>query len=318
MSRMGLGALVAAAVAMAGCSKLQSLGIQPQINSRTLGQGAEFVKQQKECDALAEQAVPFDEEQTIGQTVALKVIGNRGLVQDEAATRYLNVVGQNLAGYSDRPGLPWLFGIINDDATVNAFATPGGYVFVTSGLLKKVENEAQLAGVLAHEITHIEKQHAVNQYKRFKANVCRAEVTKNQGAEAVGPIHVNNPLTGNVNLADAANLKFLDQLTTLVADWLTKEGPAAAQEKESDTAGLRLAALAGYQPGEYIRFIEALGSAGQSKKYASSSARAQYMTAAVAALEKNDDPLKELGTLGPDSGLVAPPLHSSVRAVSQR
>ncbi len=310
-----------ALVAGAACSKLNLPGnFKPQLNSRVASDLAEVKKKRERCGEIEKQPVAFDEEQTIGQTVGLNVIGGRGVLEDEKLTRYVNIVGSNLASYSARPGLPWTFGIIDDAHTVNAFATPGGYVFITSGLLAKVENEAQLAGVLAHEITHITERHALGQYSRFKANVCNVEVAKETGASMLGPTidgMLNSPVA-HLDFASEVNFNFLDNLTTRVADWITREGPAADQERSSDVGGLRLMALAGYQPEEFIRFVKSLGAAGQKKKYASSEERAGYMNTALERLKK--DGLSDLpdSTPWPEENLVSPPLPREARAVSQR
>ncbi len=78
---------------------------------------------------------------------------------------YVNEVGQALAAASDRPDIPYTFQVVEDDG-VNAFATMGGFVYVTTGLLEAADNEAELAGVLGHEIGHIAGRHAVAQMRQ--------------------------------------------------------------------------------------------------------------------------------------------------------
>jgi predicted Zn-dependent protease len=82
------------------------------------------------------------------------------LVPNEALQRYVNRVGRYVAAQSQRPSLNWTFGVIQSD-DINAFAAPGGYVFLTRGLYRMLENEAELAGVLAHEIAHVNERHHV-------------------------------------------------------------------------------------------------------------------------------------------------------------
>ncbi len=89
---------------------------------------------------------------------------------------YVAVVGQNLAAGSSRPEIAWTFGVL-DDPTVNAFSAPGGYVFVTTGMLALIDNEAQLAGILGHEIAHVTQKHALNAYKSGKVGACKVAVT---------------------------------------------------------------------------------------------------------------------------------------------
>jgi beta-barrel assembly-enhancing protease len=89
----------------------------------------------------------------------IKLFSNAGL------NSYVNEVGQTLADASDRPDIPYTFQVVQDDA-VNAFATMGGFVYVTTGLLEAADNEAELAGVIGHEIGHIAGRHSVEQMRQ--------------------------------------------------------------------------------------------------------------------------------------------------------
>jgi predicted Zn-dependent protease len=79
--------------------------------------------------------------------------------------RYVSDIGAQLAAVSERPGLPWTFRVL-DDPTVNAFALPGGFIYVTRGILTHLDSEAELAGVLGHEIGHVTARHSVSQMSR--------------------------------------------------------------------------------------------------------------------------------------------------------
>lgn len=92
----------------------------------------------------------------IGRNLAAVLLGAKPALKDARTQRYVNELGRWLALHSSRPQLPWLF-VMLDDPGVNAFAAPGGFVFVTKGLLDRTFSEAELAGVLAHEIVHVEK-----------------------------------------------------------------------------------------------------------------------------------------------------------------
>src|SRR5262245_51653360 len=100
------------------------------------------------------------EEVEIGREVAGRMLGAAPLVPDPGLQAYVNRVGRWVASHSERPDLPWRFGVMND-ATINAFAAPGGYVLITRGLYEILDNEAQLAGVLGHEIGHIVRRHHI-------------------------------------------------------------------------------------------------------------------------------------------------------------
>lgn len=98
------------------------------------------------------------EEIAIGKDVASRLLGAAPLVADARMQRYVNHVGRWLAAQTERPDLPWQFGVL-DSPGLNAFAVPGGTIFVTKGLVQRMRSEAELAGVLAHEIAHVVKKH---------------------------------------------------------------------------------------------------------------------------------------------------------------
>ena len=98
------------------------------------------------------------DEVKIGQQIVGNLLGAAPLVDDPALQRYVNRVGRWVASQSERPGLPWTFGVIEAN-DVNAFAAPGGYIFVTKGLYKILHDESELAGVLAHEVAHVVRGH---------------------------------------------------------------------------------------------------------------------------------------------------------------
>lgn len=99
-----------------------------------------------------------DEEVAIGREITGNLLGAAPLVKDEALQKYVNSVGRWVASQSERPDLPWNFGVI-DSEDLNAFSAPGGYVVITKGIYRKLTNEAQLAGILGHEIGHVVKKH---------------------------------------------------------------------------------------------------------------------------------------------------------------
>jgi predicted Zn-dependent protease len=106
--------------------------------------------------------VSQDQEIQMGQQGAQQVVQEIGLVNDQALQQYVQQIGAALAAKSERPNLPWAFRVV-DDPTPNAFALPGGFIFVTRGLLDLMDNEAELASVLGHEIGHVTARHSVQQ-----------------------------------------------------------------------------------------------------------------------------------------------------------
>lgn len=109
--------------------------------------------------------MPESQEIAIGQQSALAAESQLGLVDDPQLQDYVQRLGAQLAAASERPELPWTFRVLDEPAP-NAFAAPGGYIFVTRGLLALMDNEAELASVLGHEIGHVTAKHAVSQMSR--------------------------------------------------------------------------------------------------------------------------------------------------------
>ena len=101
----------------------------------------------------------------MGQQAAQEVEQSLGLVQDEALQSYVQGIGARLAADSERPELPWRFRVV-DDPVPNAFALPGGFIYVTRGMMNVMDSEAELASVLGHEIGHVTARHSVSQMSR--------------------------------------------------------------------------------------------------------------------------------------------------------
>jgi predicted Zn-dependent protease len=101
----------------------------------------------------------------LGQQMDAEVRREMGLYEDANLQRYVETVGARLARSSERPNLPWHFAVV-DSPAVNAFALPGGYIYLTRGILPFLDNEAQMAGVLSHEIGHVTARHAAQQYTK--------------------------------------------------------------------------------------------------------------------------------------------------------
>lgn len=96
----------------------------------------------------------------MGRMYDPQIVAEMGLYPDESLQRYVQELGSRLAARSERPHLPWTFRVL-DDPVVNAFALPGGYIYVTRGILAHIGSEAELAGILGHEIGHVTARHSV-------------------------------------------------------------------------------------------------------------------------------------------------------------
>jgi predicted Zn-dependent protease len=105
------------------------------------------------------------QEISLGRELDAPVRQEMGLYPNEDLQRYVQDLGMQIARRSQRPNLPWSFAVV-DSPAVNAFALPGGFIYVTRGILPYLDNEAQLAGVLGHEIGHVTARHSAQQYTR--------------------------------------------------------------------------------------------------------------------------------------------------------
>ncbi len=103
-----------------------------------------------------------DQEINIGRENDVQIVAQMGVYPDSAVQRYVRGLGERLAATSEMPNLPWTFRVL-DDPTINAFALPGGFVYVTRGIMAHMTSEAQLAGVLGHEIGHVTGRHGASQ-----------------------------------------------------------------------------------------------------------------------------------------------------------
>src|SRR5918994_2102886 len=130
----------------------------------------------KRAQQFKELQITDAEEQELGASVSEKIRARYGVVQDPAVHRYVALVGGVLAQASSRPNIPWNFIVLDTDA-VNAFAAPGGFVHITRGALALIENEAELAAVLGHEIVHISEQHTIRAIQKSKAIQMGADET---------------------------------------------------------------------------------------------------------------------------------------------
>ncbi len=109
--------------------------------------------------------VSESQEIAMGQEYAQQIVKSMGVYRDQKVQDYVASLGKTLAAKSERPNLPWAFYVM-DDPTVNAFALPGGSIFVTRGIMSHMNNEAELVGVLGHEIGHVTARHSVQQMTR--------------------------------------------------------------------------------------------------------------------------------------------------------
>ena len=199
--------------------------------------------------AEANREFSTEEEIALGEGITSGFLGAAPLHEDANLQRYVNRVGRWVALHSDRADLPWSFGVIRGD-TINAFAMPGGTVLVSHGLLKRLANESELAGVLAHEIAHVVKKHQLAAIQSSMSSDAWADIAKEGAGQAIGR-----------RGGDAFGLK--SKLSNAGVD-LVKNGVFLrpldrSMEYDADRLAVLLAARSGYDPYGLVAVLQLLG-----------------------------------------------------------
>lgn len=179
-------------------------------------------------------------EKEIGAETRKQIIEEYGEVKDPVLREYVSALGRKLVAVSDRPRLEFTFTILDTDL-VNAFAAPGGYIFVTRGLLGQLSNEAELAVVLGHEIGHVCAWHSIQMIQKQMGYGALATLGAIGAAIKGGP-------EAMVMVAQCADL-----FTTMYLLGYSREF-----ERQADHVGIRYAISAGYKPGAALGFFQRL------------------------------------------------------------
>ena len=164
------------------------------------------------------------EEIAIGKDVASRLLGAAPLVANPGLQRYVNHVGRWLAVQTERPDLPWQFGVL-ESPNVNAFAVPGGTIFITRGLLERMRSEAELAGVLGHEIVHVLRKHHLKAIQKGAQSALAGDALGAALRDRAGPAR--------------------DKLIAFGTEMYSR-GLDKSDELEADRLGVVIAARAGY------------------------------------------------------------------------
>jgi predicted Zn-dependent protease len=188
------------------------------------GRLGDIAKKAETVKKVTDIRVTDAEERQIGQDVSDKLVEKYGVYQDADVTKYVTLVGAVLAQASTRPTLDWQF-VVLDTEGVNAFAAPGGFVHVTKGLLGLLKNEAELAGVISHELIHITEKHTVK------------AIQKGGGVEIL-----SDEVGSSGGLAQSAITKLAEKAYENILDNAFSRG----DEDEADEKGVQLANKVGY------------------------------------------------------------------------
>ncbi|HAM59104.1 MAG: hypothetical protein A2X51_05075 [Candidatus Rokubacteria bacterium GWC2_70_24] len=240
-----IAALALAAGLATGCETVAGIAENVQIGLPG-GAGRAFeaarltaVAAPKIAGALAD--IEEGQEIELGRAVTAAVGKRYPVRRDAALMRYVALVGQAVALHSERPDIQYYFAVL-DTEEVNAFATPGGFVFITRGALRLIRDEAVLAGVLGHEIAHIALYHGVKAIK--------AEKQKDLAMFAVRE--------GVAHTRAAAFRGAISSTADFFTETVILKGYSREQEAEADRAGARYAARAGYDPAGLRDFLTGL------------------------------------------------------------
>ena len=223
-----LAVLAAAAVALPVHAQLGNIGNILEFGKKAVEVGTKVQEATKEYS--------IDEEIALGEGITSGFLGATKLHPDERLQRYVNRVGRWLASQTEKPDLPWTFGVI-DTETINAFAMPGGTVIVSHGLVKRLASESELAGVLAHEIAHVLRRHQISAIQ----SGAWGDVGKSVGAEIIAQKVGRNDVLGlKTQLANFG--------ADLVRDGLFMKPLDRGLEYEADRIGVVIATRGGYDP----------------------------------------------------------------------
>jgi len=226
-------------IALPGGCKTSEMGSLVEASMLLSGKNPEEAKRAGQAaSSMAGALAPIsvENEISLGGGVAVQAFSQIGKRHaDEDLQRYVNLVGKTVAANGTRPDLPYAFAVL-DSPIPNAFAGPGGYIFVTTGALKAMKDESELAGVLAHEVGHITQKHMLQTYQR----------TALIGALSQGAAVFDKDVGKYTELVDVATQTLFDK------------GLDKKFEYEADSVGVEIAALTGYDPSGLGRFLRKL------------------------------------------------------------
>jgi beta-barrel assembly-enhancing protease len=221
---------------------------------RDIGKHMDTIKSTADATQKAARPISDEEEYFVGRAVAAQIISSFQLSDDRALTAYISKVGQTVALHSEKPYTygGYHFALLDSD-DVNAFACPGGTIFITRGMLKTAGNEDELAAVLAHEIAHVNHQDGIAAIKKSRwteaATIIGSSAVKEYGAQDLSKLV--SIFEGSID----------DIVKTLVVN-----GYGRDQEFSADKAALTYLEKTAYNPAALNDFLDRLAAQGKASK----------------------------------------------------
>jgi predicted Zn-dependent protease len=232
MKRMILAALLVAC-----------LPAQAQFGGFDLGKVIDMGKKATQQGGPMGKEFSEEDEVELGNALTASFLGASPLSSDANLQRYVNRVGKWIALHTNRPDLPWTFSVI-DTETINAFAMPGGSIIVSSGLVKRLGSESELAGVLSHEIAHVVMKH---QIAAIQSNM-KADFWKSAATSAVSDrVKIGGGVVGRA-AGEIAKPYILDAAGNLLKDGFFLRPLDRRLESDADELAIVLAIRSGYEP----------------------------------------------------------------------
>lgn len=212
--------------------------IATSIASIAYGSSDDFRKRSPQKEETFTEEDDVRAEIVFGRELAARIIGRYSIYQDKDVTRYVNLVGKGLSQYTNRPEIEFRFAVLDTDI-VNAYAAPGGYIFITKGALKVMDDEAELAGVLAHEIAHISQRHIVKEL-----NI--------KGTDESAVAGLAKLIGGTTETLRGVFTQMVDEAVEI----LFEKGMKKNDELDSDRLGTMIISAAGYDPSALSRYLK--------------------------------------------------------------
>ncbi len=232
-------ALTVVAVIAGGCAALRSAGTKAGVSPKAFD-AAEGVGD--DIKALASD-MSLEDERDLGESVALQAYATPEFgkpVRDGRVMRYANTLAAVVGRYSDRPLIPYFVVVIDSDK-INAFATPGGYIFITKGAVKAMKSEAEFACVIGHEIAHVTERHAVSTIKWSRA--------------------LNSPGKALTTATDNKLIAEFSKTVKGMTNRLITKAFSEDEELDADVKGVSFACAAGYDPRAMLEFVDTVAAA---------------------------------------------------------